>query len=208
MHIYTDENNNEYPSVTTIIHKVLLDPDPLLIWSNIMGFKHKKYEDIMEATSSFGTSLHSVMEHYMKNENGMIDMDPILALKINKILDNFEDHCKSINLRKEDTQMTEKTIISKELGYAGTIDWVGIYREKLTILDYKTSKKCRLPMLIQLSAYDKLLQTEMKMTVDQAVILNMREDKIIETIIDRNKLDELFEIFLILKDLYFRLDKI
>ena len=63
-------------------------------------------------------------------------------------------------------------------------------------------------MLIQLSAYDKLLQTEMKMTVDQAVILNMREDKIIETIIDRNKLDELFEIFLILKDLYFRLDKI
>lgn len=208
MHIYTDENNNEYPSVTTIIHKVLLDPDPLLIWSNIMGFKHKKYEDIMEATSSFGTSLHSVMEHYMKNENGMMDIDPILALKINKILDNFEDHCKSINLHKEDTQMTEKTIISKELGYAGTIDWVGIYREKLTILDYKTSKKCRLPMLIQLSAYDKLLQTEMKMTVDQAVILNMREDKIIETIIDRNKLDELFEIFLILKDLYFRLDKI
>ena len=63
-------------------------------------------------------------------------------------------------------------------------------------------------MLIQLSAYDKLLQTEMKMTVDQAVILNMREDKIIETIIDRNKLDELFEIFLILKDLYFRLEKI
>ena len=63
-------------------------------------------------------------------------------------------------------------------------------------------------MLIQLSAYDKLLQTEMKMTVDQAVILIMREDKIIETIIDRNKLDELFEIFLILKDLYFRLDKI
>ena len=208
MHIYTDENNNEYPSVTTIIHKVLLDPEPLLIWSNIMGFKHKNYEDIMESTSSFGTSLHSVMEHYMKNENGMMDIDPILALKINKILDNFEDHCKSINLHKEDTQMTEKTIISKELGYAGTIDWVGIYREKLTILDYKTSKKCRLPMLIQLSAYDKLLQTELKMTVDQAVILNMREDKIIETIIDRNKLDELFEIFLILKDLYFRLDKI
>lgn len=208
MHIYTDENNNEYPSVTTIIHKVLLDPEPLLIWSNIMGFKHKKYEDIMETTSTFGTALHSVMEHYMKNENGIINVDPILALRINHILDLFEDHCKSIDLHKDDTDMTEKTIISEKLGYAGTIDWVGKYRGKLTILDYKTSKKCRLPMLIQLSAYDKLLQTEMGLFAEQAVILNMREDKIIETIIDRNKLDELFEIFLILKDLYYRLEKL
>lgn len=206
MHIYKDIDGKEYSSVTTIIHKVLVDPEPLLIWSNIMGFKHKKYEDLMKYSSDYGTLMHLVMEHYMKGEDIPPIDDPLLACKINTTLDNFERFCKKEGLDKSGTLYTEKTLISQSLGYAGTIDWIGKFKDEMVIIDYKTSKVARLPFFIQLSAYDKLLQTEMAVKVDKAFILTLREDHVRSYELSREDLDKYFEIFLLMKDLYNKLN--
>lgn len=208
MHIYTDTDGNNYPSVTTIIHQILVNPNPLLKWSNIMGFKHKKYEDVMDASANFGALMHSVMESYMTNKEIPSINDLIVLRKVNVILDQFDKFRSGVNLKPEDTMLVEESIISKTLGYAGTIDWLGTYKNELAIIDYKTSKTARLGFFIQLSAYDKLLQTEKNIKVNKATILTLREDGVRNYDVTREELDYYYEIFEHMKAIYEKVSKL
>lgn len=208
MHIYTDTDGNKYPSVTTIIHQILVNPIPLLKWSNIMGFKHKKYEDVMDASADFGTLMHSVMESYMTNKEIPSINDLIVLRKVNVILDQFDKFRTGVNLKPGDTMFVEESIISKSLGYAGTIDWLGTYKNELAIIDYKTSKTARLGFFIQLSAYDKLLQTEKNIKVNKATILTLREDGVRNYDVTREELDYYYEIFEHMKAIYEKVSKL
>ena len=208
MHIYKDVDGKEYVSVTTIIHKVLIDPEPLLKWSNIMGFRHKKYEDLMDYSANYGTLMHLAMEKYMKEEKIPEDIDPLIYRRITSTLDQFDSFCDKVHLLPSDTFETEKTIISAKLGYAGTIDWVGKYKDGTAIIDYKTSKIARLPYFIQVAAYDKWLQEEMDIKVDRAVILTLREDRVKDYEISREELDKYYDIFVAMKTLYEKLSEL
>ena len=67
LHIY-EKDGKKYPSVTTIIHSI--GSEELMKWSNIMGFRHRKIEDILEETSKFGTLVHSHLQEIVDPEHG------------------------------------------------------------------------------------------------------------------------------------------
>lgn len=195
MHIYK-KDEKEYPSVTTIIHNILLYPEPLLKWSNFLGFKRKMYEKSMEESSTLGTCIHEMLYHYIKNEDNTEVKVPFMHIdKANAILANAVPYLKSIGITPENTTFAEETIISEQLGYAGTLDWCGTCDKVLTLADYKTSKRARESMYIQLSAYDKLLQVEKGIKVDKAMILTLREDTACRWILKRDELDFYYKIF-------------
>lgn len=202
MHIYT-QDGHDYPSVTTVL-KLISTNDELLKWANFMGFRHKDITKIQEETAEFGTMVHS-------NIQGIVDptftdiikpKDGIEDYRLKKVLRNFNSYFKDIAYN---TIFSEKTIISPKLGYAGTLDWMAEFNNGVALLDFKTSKKVRKHMLIQLGGYFNLIRDQFPELADKIkyagiIIINETECNIYPIPLD--KLEIYGRIFDILFDVY------
>ena len=99
-------------------------------WRKKVG--NEEADRITKAATSRGTDMHTLTEHYLKNED-LPEVLPISGFlfkiakgKLNKI-DNI--------------YALEGPLYSKELGIAGTVDCIAEYDGELAIIDFKTSKK-------------------------------------------------------------------
>jgi len=76
----------------------------------------------------------------------------------------------------------ESTLYSDHLRLAGQVDCVAEYRGRLSVIDFKTSKKKKEKwmcenMFIQCSAYAIMFEERTGIPVDQTVILMAQEDE-------------------------------
>lgn len=156
MHIY-EKDGVEYPSVTTVLSIVSKD-DTLMKWANHMGFKHKDIEKIKEETTAFGTLVHANLQGIVDSSFTDIPKckDNIEQYQIDKIKRNFNEYFMKIPYT---TIATERTIISEELGYAGTLDWQADISGYHFLNDFKTAKKLHETMFLQLGGYYNLLKS-------------------------------------------------
>ena len=85
-----------------------------------------------KAATSRGTDMHTLTEHYLKNDD-LPTVQPIsdFLFKIAKGELNKIDNIHAL----------EGSLYSKELGIAGTVDCIAEYNGELAIIDFKTSKK-------------------------------------------------------------------
>ena len=204
MHIY--EKDGVYlPSVTTILHSIIIDGDRLLNWSNSLGFRHIKYSEELERSANFGTAVHAALEQIMTNgPDNKISLNGFEIIKFKKVINNFMEFINQNSMTPEDTLHAELTLSSIELGYAGTCDWVGYIHGKLTLLDYKTSKKPNESMFMQLSAYMHLLR-ENGISIEQAGILTVGEKDVKLYMKTLSELDEYYITFEIIHSLFNRM---
>ena len=87
---------------------------------------------ISSRAASRGTDMHTLVEHYLKNE-------PIPEKQpLSEFLFKFAKP-KLNNLNK--IHALEKSLYSKRLGVAGTVDCIAEYNGELAIVDFKTSKE-------------------------------------------------------------------
>ena len=79
-----------------------------------------------------GTDMHTLTEHYLKNEE-LPEVPPIseMLFKIAKSKINLINNVYAL----------EGSLYSKQLGIAGTVDCIAEYNGELAIIDFKTSKK-------------------------------------------------------------------
>lgn len=207
MHIYDGPDGKQYPSVTTIIHEIMIHPEPLLAWSNSLGFKRKTYRGALDESSAKGTAVHDFMYSYMKDIKEVKTQVPMkFAREIFYIVDEAKKFFIQHKMGPNTTTDAELTLIDTELGYAGTLDWVGVKDGVLTLVDYKTSKKARETMYIQLAAYDKLLQTQKGIKVDEACILLLHDDGVKEFILCREAIDHYYEVFELLLQIFYKME--
>jgi len=99
-------------------------------WRKRVG--NEEADRITKAATGRGTDMHTLTEHYLKNEN-LPEVRPISDFlfkiakgKLNKINNIYA---------------LEGPLYSKELGIAGTVDCIAEYDGELAIIDFKTSKK-------------------------------------------------------------------
>ena len=99
-------------------------------WRKRVG--NEEADRITKAATGRGTDMHTLTEHYLKNEN-LPEVRPIsdFLFKIAK------GHLNKIN----NIYALEGPLYSKELGIAGTVDCIAEYDGELAIIDFKTSKK-------------------------------------------------------------------
>ena len=99
-------------------------------WRKKVG--NEEADRITKAATSRGTDMHTLTEHYLKNEN-LPTVQPIsdFLFKIAKGKLNKIDNIHAL----------EGSLYSKELGIAGTVDCIAEYDGELAIIDFKTSKK-------------------------------------------------------------------
>ena len=99
-------------------------------WRKRVG--NEEADRITKAATGRGTDMHTLTEHYLKNED-LPEVRPIsdFLFKIAKGKLNKIDNIYAL----------EGPLYSKELGIAGTVDCIAEYDGELAIIDFKTSKK-------------------------------------------------------------------
>jgi hypothetical protein len=112
-------------SVTSNFNK-----DIFVKWRKKVG--DEEADRITKRATKRGTDMHTLVEHYMKNEE-LPEVPPIsdFLFKISKA------NLKRIN----NIYALEGSLYSKQLGIAGTVDCIAEYDGELAIIDFKTSAK-------------------------------------------------------------------
>ena len=100
-------------------------------WRKKVG--NEEADRITKAATKRGTDMHTLTEHYLKNDQELPEVPPIseFLFKIAK------GELNKIN----NIYALEGPLYSKELGIAGTVDCIAEYNGELAIIDFKTSKK-------------------------------------------------------------------
>ena len=98
-------------------------------WRKKIG--EEKANEITAKATSRGTDMHTLTEHYLKNEE-LPEVQPLsdFLFKIAKPALNKIDNIHAL----------EGALYSKELGVAGTVDCIAEYEGELAVIDFKTSK--------------------------------------------------------------------
>ena len=126
---YKTPTGNLYPSVTTILDSG--DKTFLNEWKARVG--EDEARRISARAASRGTRLHSICEDYIKGNSFTLspfDKDTWLTFK--PVVDRIER-----------VVALETQLFSDKLRVAGTVDCVGVYNGKMSIIDFKTSKRLK-----------------------------------------------------------------
>ena len=186
-------NGNEIPSATTIL-KILNKPH-LVKWANYLGFKRQNVDDVLNDTSRLGTKMHELIEAIIAGYHIIyIDTD-IDKSEIYYRLNSFFEW---YNENKIEPIFQEKEFTSEK--YGGTLDLYGLINGEYTIVDFKTSKRIRLSMFIQLALYCILLE-KYGYRVDKVGIVLVNGKKCSQ-FITREELNPYIKFALQLVDLY------
>mgnify|MGYP001401029384 FL=1 len=134
-------------------------------WRKRVG--NEEADRITKAATTRGTDMHSLTEHYLKNDQ-LPQVPPIsdFLFKISKGELNKIDNIHTL----------EGALYSKQLGIAGTVDCIAEYDGELAIIDFKTSKKPK-PRewiehyFVQAMAYGCMLYELKNISVKKLVII-------------------------------------
>jgi genome maintenance exonuclease 1 len=160
--VYQTPTGNKYPSVTTVTG--LLKKQSIMAWRKRVG--EEEANRISSTAARRGTRIHSLAEKYLLNETVNPDMFDIeMWNKFKPILHNINN-----------IYALEQSLFSDHLEVAGTVDCIAEYNGKMSVIDFKTSKRIKErdnihDYFMQCSAYAVAFEEMTKIPVPQIVIL-------------------------------------
>lgn len=127
---YTLEDGTRLPSVTTVIGAQ--KKQAIMEWRRRVG--EQEANRISKQATSRGTNVHTLCERYLNNEPlGSIMPDALEMFR------SIRPHLDRIN----NIHYQETALWSKTLGMAGRVDCIAEFEGKLSVIDFKTSKKIK-----------------------------------------------------------------
>lgn len=180
--MYITPENKRYKSVTTMLNESKSDEaiNKLNEWRESTGKEIADY--IFLNSSIIGKATHKLNENYvnMKLES------PCNNLMARSHHENFKPNMDKISK----VYGTELIVYSDVMQLGGTIDCVGVYNGKLSIIDYKTKRSKQkdeyiVDYFIQTAIYAKMFKelTNNKKEIKQLVILTSSETNTIQEFI-------------------------
>lgn len=171
--IYVTPNGNKYPSITTILS--LRSRDIIQAWRARVGAEEANR--ISRHATTRGTAVHNLVEKYLKNEEitfkkGIMPHVYQGFIAAQKVLDE--------NIGK--IAMQEAPLYSDQLRLAGRVDLVAEFAGKLSIVDFKTSKRVKTAediedYFIQASFYAAAFYERTGIPITQIVIIMVVDGK-------------------------------
>lgn len=160
--VYETPTGKKYPSVTSIVG--MLGKKEIMEWRQRVG--EEEANRVSQRATKRGTSIHSLCESYLKNEEvtpSMFDLRMFNSLtpflnKINNI------HC------------LETQLFSHHLQTAGTVDCIAEYEGKLSVIDFKSSRRVKTveeihAYFLQTSAYAVMFEELTGVSINRLVII-------------------------------------
>jgi genome maintenance exonuclease 1 len=131
---YKTPSGATYPSVTSVVG--LLSRDAILKWRKRVG--EEEANRVSHKASARGTRIHELCENYINNVEDINlkrydynDLDNFVKLR--QVMDSYID-----NIRMQETRLWSDTF-----RMAGTVDCIADFDGKLSVIDFKTSKKLK-----------------------------------------------------------------
>ena len=142
--VYETPTGKKYPSVTTVTG--LLKKQAILEWRKKVG--DEEANRIASTAARRGTRLHTLCEKHLLNENVSVNMFD------QEMWNSVKPHLSDIN----NIYALESSLYSNHLEVAGTVDCIAEYKGKLSVIDFKTSRRVKTrddihDYFIQCSAY-------------------------------------------------------
>ena len=136
-HYVTPDNN--YPSITTVLS--ILSEKSINAWKKRIG--EVEANKISYRAATRGTAVHELIEKYVNNDPNY------LAGYMPNIVGNFLTVKDILDERIGTVFGQELPLYSDHLGVAGRVDCVAEFDGKISIIDYKTSRKPKLLKYIE-----------------------------------------------------------
>ena len=159
-----------YPSVTTILsHK---SKPYIQEWRKRIGAKEA--DKISRVASVRGTKIHTLCEDALNNKEEDVSK---LSLLDQEMYKEFRPLLNDI----DNIRCLEATMYSDHLRLGGQADCIAEYKGKLSVIDFKTSKKRKTRSqcynyFIQCSAYAIMFEERTGIPINNSVILMAQED--------------------------------
>jgi hypothetical protein len=164
---YSTEGGGFVPSVTTILEAYPKGA----AYFNWLKENGKDADEIRDEAGRRGSVVHKLTEDYDSGkEVQLVNASGGIDYKLNEWA-MFERYVEFRKRFQFVTDCIELNIISKELGYAGTIDRVIKMEGETILLDIKTSNAIYPSYWLQLAAYRSLLMNAAGARVDKVAIL-------------------------------------
>lgn len=164
---YETPTGKAYPSVTSVVG--LHGKEAFFEWRKRVG--EEEANRISARAAKRGTAIHSLCETYLLNEEvkpGPFDLETFASIKplLNRI-NNI--HC------------LETQLYSDYLQVAGTVDCIAEFDGRMSVIDFKTSKRVKTRddihgYFMQTAAYAVMFEERTKIPVDRLVILMSVDD--------------------------------
>ena len=192
--VYTTENGDRYPSVTTVLgYKT---KPAIKAWRKKVG--ERTANKISRQASVRGTKVHTLCEDYINNEESNTD-------KITFVEENIFNRMKTYIDRIDNVHCLEQFLFSEHLRLAGQVDCIAEFDGRLSIIDFKTSAKLKRKSYIknyfaQCSAYAVMFEERTGVPVDQTVIIVGVQDEEPQLFVEKR--DNYIDYLLECRDLY------
>ena len=166
--VYKTPTGRTYPSVTTVTG--LLKKKAIIEWRERVGAAEAN--KISNKAAARGTRIHRLCEKYLLNEQ----VDPGYFDKA--MWDSIKNRLDGIN----NIYALEQQLYSDYLQIAGTVDCIAEYEGKLSVIDFKTSKRLKSrddihDYFMQCSAYAVAFEEMLKLPINKLVIIMAVEDE-------------------------------
>jgi genome maintenance exonuclease 1 len=166
-------SNYKFRSVTTVLGEKL-DKSGLVKWREKVGEEEAK--KIMVQAANRGTAVHNICERYILNEKnyskGEMPSNVVSFRVIQKALDENVNNIYGIEL----------PLYSKALMVAGTSDLIAEYKGKVSVIDFKTSKRLKDEnwiegYFLQSTLYSMMFERLYEIKCEQIVIIIVCDDE-------------------------------
>lgn len=163
---YLTPSGKKYPSMTTVLQ--LMTAEGIAKWRARVG--DEVANKISAQASRRGTLMHKLCEDYVNNEE--INTESLMPLD----LQNFNALKEQMDKHFGKVYGQEIALYSDFLEMAGRVDCIAEYKGKLSIIDYKTSKKVKKRSNIknyfmQAAGYAVMFEEIFKKPINNLVIL-------------------------------------
>ena len=158
---YVSPTGDKYPSVTTVTG--LLTRDHIKLWRERVGAEEANRVSTQAARR--GTKMHSLFEQYLRQEEEIVFenvLDQSMFNAVQPVLDEIVPFALEAGMWSDSLQM------------AGQVDCVGVWDNRLSIIDFKTSSKYKEeymadPWFHQMTAYAIMVEELTGEVIDSIV---------------------------------------
>ena len=166
---YSINNGESYPSITSVLG--ILGEEGLAEWRARVG--EKEAERIGRQAARRGTAVHDCIETFLDGFDPKPD-NPLIEIMFKQISYVLED-------RLTEIYAVEKQLYSDHLRMAGTVDLIGVFDGKLSVIDFKTSTKEKIrdwceSYFCQEAGYSIMWEERTKMPITQLVTIIVTEE--------------------------------
>jgi len=156
--MYKNKDGKRLPSVTTILKDLGFSTDALMRWQAKIFRSGKDPDDIKNEAAGIGTTVHSMIEHWIFGQDEFIPDENVTREIILEAKKGFSEYIKWSEKNKVEYLESEVRLISEKYRYGGTADGIVRIDGKVYLLDFKTSKHVYMAHIAQLAAYDQAIK--------------------------------------------------